>query len=359
MLLPQRLRPRQVPETSLDLLLRATPLPTVVINPSEWIVAANAEALKMFSPEMVGRHFATVLRQPQVIAAIEATLADHGEHLARHKLGSAEQDAPLDVTCRYLETAGPGRPGAAVVSFQDRADMEHAGQMRRDFVANVSHELRTPLTALIGFIDTLRGPARDDTEARDRFLTIMEQEASRMNRLVGDLLSLSRVEAEERVRPTGQVELGALLSSTLSSLTPFAETNGVALTVALPEYPVLIPGDEDQLRQVFTNLVENGIKYGGSGKEVSLSIQLCDRDPALRAPTAEIEVRDKGAGIDPIHLPRLTERFYRGDSHRSRQLGGTGLGLAIAKHIVNRHRGRMKVESEPGEGATFTVILPR
>ncbi|MDU9003266.1 sensor histidine kinase [Sedimentitalea todarodis] len=348
-----------MPETSLDLLLRATPLPTVVINESEWIIAANAEALKMFSSEMVGRHFTTVLRQPQVITAIEATLADHGEHLARHRLGSADQDAPLDVTCRYIEIAGQGEPGAAVVSFQDRADMEHAGQMRRDFVANVSHELRTPLTALIGFIDTLRGPARDDSEARDRFLTIMEQEAGRMNRLVGDLLSLSRVEAEERVRPTGRVELGPLLSSTLSSLTPLADANGIALTVAGPDQPVVVPGDEDQLRQVFTNLIENGIKYGGAGKEVALTIRLCDRDAALRVPAAMVEVRDKGPGIDPIHLPRLTERFYRGDNHRSRQLGGTGLGLAIAKHIVNRHRGRMKVASEPGEGATFTVILPR
>lgn len=357
LLLPRR--PRVMPEAALDLLLRATPLPTVVINDAERIVAANAEALKMFSSEMVGRHFATVLRQPQVITAIEATLADHGEHLARHKLGSAEQDAPLDVTCRYLETAGPGLPGVTVISFQDRADMEHAGQMRRDFVANVSHELRTPLTALIGFIETLRGPAREDVEARDRFLSIMEQEAGRMNRLVGDLLSLSRVEAEERVRPTGRVELGPLLSSTLSTLTPFAETNGVTLTVAETEVPVVVPGDEDQLRQVFTNLIENGIKYGGAGKEVALTIHLCDRDAALRTPTAVVEVRDKGPGIDPLHLPRLTERFYRGDSHRSRQLGGTGLGLAIAKHIVNRHRGRMKIESEPGEGATFTVFLPR
>ncbi len=348
-----------MPETALDVLLRATPLPTVIIDEAERIVAANAEALKMFSAEMVGRHFATVLRQPQVIAAIEATLADHGEHLSRHKLGSAAKDAPLDVTCRYIEIAGSGQPGVAVVSFQDRADMEQAGQMRRDFVANVSHELRTPLTALIGFIETLRGPARDDAEARDRFLTIMEQEAGRMNRLVGDLLSLSRVEAEERVRPTGRVDLLPLLNSTLSSLRPLADSNGVKLVAEGPEEPVIVPADEDQLRQVFTNLVENGIKYGGSGKEVSLTIELCERDAALRAPTAKITVRDKGPGIDPIHLPRLTERFYRGDNHRSRRLGGTGLGLAIAKHIVNRHRGRMKVESEPGQGATFTVILPR
>lgn len=346
-------------DLSLGLLLAATPLPMVVIDDGEWIIAANAEAFKLFGSEIVGRHYANVLRQPQVIAAIESALSDHGEHLARHRLGSATQDAPLDVTCRYLEIAGPSQPGAAVVSFQDRADMEHAGQMRRDFVANVSHELRTPLTALIGFIETLRGAARDDPEARDRFLTIMEQESNRMNRLVGDLLSLSRVEADERVRPTGKVELDKLLASTLTSLTPLAESNGVTLFFDPPDQAVMIPGDDDQLRQVFTNLIENGIKYGGAGQTVRLSIQVIDHDVALRAPAAAVAVVDEGPGIDPIHLPRLTERFYRADSHRSRQLGGTGLGLAIAKHIVNRHRGRMKVESEPGNGAAFTVILPR
>jgi two-component system, OmpR family, phosphate regulon sensor histidine kinase PhoR len=348
-----------MPDTPLDLLLAATPLPTLVIDDGEWIRGANAEALTLFGPDIVNRHFANVLRQPQVIAAIEATLADHGEHLARHRLGGAGQDAPLDVTCRYLRIAGPERPGAAIVSFQDRADMEYAGQMRRDFVANVSHELRTPLTALIGFIETLRGAARDDEVARDRFLTIMEQEAGRMNRLVGDLLSLSRVEAEERVRPTGRVTLDKLLCSVMTSLTPLADQNGVSLRLDRPQDPVVIPGDDDQLRQVFTNLIENGIKYGGTGQEVRLSVRLLERDMALRAPAVAVAVSDKGPGIDPIHLPRLTERFYRADSHRSRQLGGTGLGLAIAKHIVNRHRGRMKVESEPGQGATFTVILPR
>ncbi|MFD3190853.1 ATP-binding protein [Sedimentitalea sp. HM32M-2] len=342
-----------------DSLLAATPVPTLIVDATEWIVAANPEADALLGQEIVGRHLANVLRQPQVIAAIEAAFAERQEQKARYGVGSGTQQAPMDVTCRHLTALAPKTPSAVMVCFQDRADVEQAGQMRRDFVANVSHELRTPLTALIGFIETLRGAARDDEQARDRFLNIMEGEASRMNRLVGDLLSLSRVEAEERVRPTGRIDLTALLRSTLNSLDPLAESSKVVLDMTAPPVPVQIVGDADQLRQVFTNLIENAIKYGGSGGQVTVALHEIDREPALRGPAVRVQVIDRGPGIDPVHLPRLTERFYRADSHRSRQLGGTGLGLAIAKHIVNRHRGRLKVDSQPGQGATFSVLLPK
>ncbi|SFT68905.1 sensor histidine kinase [Sedimentitalea nanhaiensis] len=348
-----------MPTALVNDLLAATPLPALVVESGEWIVAANPEAKRLLGAGIVGRHFANVLRQPPVIAAIEATLQDHQEHQARHMVSTGAQDTPMEVTCRHIAALGPAYPSAVVVSFQDRADVEQAGQMRRDFVANVSHELRTPLTALIGFIETLRGAARDDEAARDRFLNIMEGEAGRMNRLVGDLLSLSRVEAEERVRPTNQIDLAGLLTSTLTSMTPLADNNKVNLTLVAPDPPVQISGDADQLRQVFTNLIENAIKYGGSGGHVTVELREIDRDPVLRAAALDVRVIDQGPGIDSVHLPRLTERFYRADNHRSRQLGGTGLGLAIAKHIVNRHRGRLKVDSEKGNGATFSVILPR
>ena len=231
--------------------------------------------------------------------------------------------------------------------------------MRRDFVANVSHELRTPLTAIMGFIETLRGPARDDADARDRFLGIMEGEAARMNRLVGDLLSLSRVEDEERIRPRETVDLSGILDSTIRSVRPLTEEAKMVLTLDLPDAPVEVTGDADQLQQVFTNLIVNAITYASSGGSVHLTLTVSERDPAVRAPAARVQVIDKGPGIDPVHLPRLTERFYRADSHRSRELGGTGLGLAIVKHIINRHRGRLRVESELGKGSVFTVILPR
>lgn len=347
-----------MPTAPINALLDAVAIPAMMVDHGEWIIAANSEAKALLGRGIVGRQFTTVLRQPAVIAAIESCLNDRQQHLARHMVSRGVQDAPLDVSCRYVASISDDGTGAVMICFQDRADMEHAGQMRRDFVANVSHELRTPLTALIGFIETLQGAARNDEDARDRFLAVMDGEAGRMNRLVGDLLSLSRVEAEERVRPTGRADICALLSSTLSSLTPLADRNDVTLTLTAPEPPVLIAGDDDQLRQVFTNLIENALKYGGTGGDVQITLTVLDRDPALRAPAVEIRVADGGPGIDAVHLPRLTERFYRVDTHRSRQLGGTGLGLAIAKHIVNRHRGRLRVDSTLGSGTTVSVTLP-
>lgn len=340
-------------------LVAALPMPALMVDQTERIIAANTDAKTLLSQNIEGRHFATILRQPQVIEAIEQSLRIKGPSKTRHLSNDGAQDTTFEVQCRYVNGVGAVSGGAVLATFQDVTHLEQASQMRRDFVANVSHELRTPLTALMGFIETLRGPARDDVAARDRFLQIMTDEANRMNRLVGDLLSLNRVESEERVRPKEAVELKGLIQSTLNTLKPLAEDAGVALTMNAPHAPLVLTGDSDQLRQVFTNLVENGIKYGGSGGSVDVTISSTERDTAMRGPAVRIQITDKGPGIDSIHLPRLTERFYRADNHRSRQLGGTGLGLAIVKHIVNRHRGRLRVESELGKGTTFTVILPQ
>lgn len=336
-----------------DGFLAAVPIPALIIDLQERIFAANADALTLLGQQITGRHYATILRQPEVADAIEATFRDRRPRTARYLSNDGVQDTSFDVTCRIIEGTGQ-----QLLCFQDVTHLEQAGQMRRDFVANVSHELRTPLTALMGFIETLRGAASEDPAARERFLGIMNDEASRMNRLVGDLLSLSRVESQERIRPREQIDLTGHIESVLNSLKPLAEDASVEFHLSKPDDPVFIPGDADQLKQVFTNLVENAIKYGGSGGVVDIKVTCRDRDPALRAPGVRVQVMDKGPGIDPLHLPRLTERFYRADSHRSRMLGGTGLGLAIVKHIINRHRGRLRVESEPGQGATFTVILP-
>jgi two-component system phosphate regulon sensor histidine kinase PhoR len=245
--------------------------------------------------------------------------------------------------------------GGALCAFEDISEQEQMGQMRRDFVANVSHELRTPLTALLGFIETLRGTAREDPIARERFLGIMAAEAERMNRLVRDLLHLSRVEADERVRPTERHDIASLIWQAVHAFRPMAEASGVSIEVTGADQAMMIPADPDQITQVLTNLIENAIKYGGAGKPVSISVA---REAGLRGPVVRISVTDRGDGIDPVHLPRLTERFYRADGHRSREKGGTGLGLAIVKHIVNRHRGRMVMDSTLGKGSTFAVILP-
>ena len=338
--------------------LLAMPLPAVLIDTSERIAGANTHAQDVLGRQLEGRHFATILRQPQVVSAIEACLATHRPQTARHLVADMSQDHVFEVGLSFIRSESSPEGGAVLMVFQDVSHIEQVGQMRRDFVANVSHELRTPLTALMGFIETLRGAARNDPAAQQRFLDIMEVEASRMNRLIGDLLSLSRVEAEERVRPTEQVVLNDLLNSTARSLKPVMSVAEVEPELNLPEVPVCVPGDPDQLQQIFTNLFENAVKYGGSGGRVRVTLELVERDISLRAAAAMVTVEDFGPGIDPVHLPRLTERFYRVDSHRSREVGGTGLGLAIVKHIVNRHRGRLRIESEPGEGARFMVSLP-
>ncbi|MEO0380649.1 MAG: ATP-binding protein [Pseudomonadota bacterium] len=340
----------------LSALLAAIPLPSLAIDGTDRIVAANAEALTLIGQQAIGRNYVTILRQPALLDAIESTLSDSTARTTRYLSNDGAQDTTFRVSCRAVP--GVGARGAVVLSFEDISHMEQASQMRRDFVANVSHELRTPLTALMGFIETLRGPARNDTEASARFLDIMQDEAERMNRLVGDLMSLNRVEGDERVRPTKSVVLNDVLDSTLRTLRPLAGEAGVSFETEFPEAPVQMIADGDQLKQVFTNLIENAIKYGGSGGRVTLRMTTSAREPALRAAGARVQIIDYGPGIDPVHLPRLTERFYRADDHRSRALGGTGLGLAIVKHIINRHRGRLRVESELGQGATFTVILP-
>ena len=343
--------PRQNPQVILD----AVPLPLVLIGAGDRVVALNKGALSLFGSGLLGRHYVAVLRQPALLDCVEEVIRQGSPARARFLSRQGQRDTTWYVSVSPIALQGGT---GALMTFEDATATEEAGQIRRDFVANVSHELRTPLTAMLGFIETLRGAARDDANAQERFLGIMEQEASRMNRLVHDLLSLSRVESEERIRPTARVEVGRLLASVASSLKEIAGGSRVRLTQHGPAEPIELPGDVDQLFQVFTNLIENAIKYGGSDREVVVALTRSDHDSILRAPAARISVRDQGPGIEPIHIPRLTERFYRVDTHRSRELGGTGLGLAIVKHIVNRHRGRLRVESELGEGSTFTVVLP-
>jgi len=344
--------------TDLRATFEAVPLPVLLVDRNDHILAPNSMARALLGQQIEGRNYVTMLRQPEIVEAIEQTLRDRKPRTVRYRSTDVAQEITYTVSCRFVEQQSDPETAGVMLCFEDTSQLRSASQMRQDFVANVSHELRTPLTALIGFIETLQGPARDDPSARERFLNIMAAEAGRMNRLVGDLLSLSRVESEERVRPTGQVDVGALIVSVTGTLKPLADEGGIQVELEQPATPVSITGDHDQLNQVFTNLIENALKYGGTGGRVTVRISPSGHEPALRTTGVQIQVTDNGPGIDPIHLPRLTERFYRADSHRSREVGGTGLGLAIVKHIVNRHRGRLTVTSELGQGAVFTVILP-
>ncbi len=336
-------------------LLAGVPIPIVLIGQDERIAAISTAAAALFGEAILGRHYIIAMRQPQLLDAIEATFRFRQPGQARMVVTGPAREQTFRVTVTPVE--GEDKAGV-LAAFEDITELEQAGQIRRDFVANVSHELRTPLTALLGFIETLKGAAREDPVARERFLNIMEREAERMNRLVQDLLSLSRVEAEERVRPTERIDIVGHLHSAVAALRQLSEAAGVTVAVEGEAGPVIVAADADQMTQVFQNLIENAVKYGGGGKKVTVRVARQERDISLRGPAVRIDVIDEGEGIDALHLPRLTERFYRVDSHRSRERGGTGLGLAIVKHIVNRHRGRFRIESEKGRGSTFSVILP-
>ena len=332
----------------LNEVLTGLPLPALMIGADERISGCNAAALALLGAGLVGRHHAFVLRQPEVLAAISAAARGRQLAEARHVIPGPSHEVIHRVTAAPV--------GQAVLcTFEDLSDREQMDAMRRDFVANVSHELRTPLTSVLGFIETLRGPAREDAAARDRFLAIMQTEAERMVRLVRDLLHLSKVEAQERQRPTERHDVARLICSAAQSLRPMADAAKVNLVLTGLDDPVEIFADPDQITQVATNLIENAIKYGGMGKEVHVDLSHESNPRGLKV---RLAVKDQGEGIEAFHLPRLAERFYRIDGHRSREKGGTGLGLAIVKHIVHRHRGRLVIDSAPGQGSTFAVLLP-
>lgn len=332
-------------------MIDAVPLPAALIGPEQRITHTNSAFSAIFGGDYIGRHVITAIRQPSVLEAIELVLKGQGEAHASYLGREGSRDTSYDIIVRAV-----GKN--ALVSLIDRTEAEAIGRMRSDFIANVSHELRTPLTALMGFIDTLQGAARDDATARDRFLTIMAQEADRMTRLVDELMTLSRLEGSERQRPATQVSLGAVLTSAQAALMPIAKAAKIKLEVNIGAVDVVVTGDASQLQQVATNLIENAIKYGSKSGKIIVTLGRIAEQPQLRGQGVTLTVQDFGCGIASHHIPRLTERFYRVDSHRSREVGGTGLGLAIVKHIVNRHGGKLEIKSEISRGTTVSVILP-
>jgi two-component system phosphate regulon sensor histidine kinase PhoR len=334
--------------------LAALPDPLLLLDQRRRIVRANAAAADMFGNNLVDRDLAAVLRNPAILAAADAVLRGEGERLVELTM-----NLPVErqFSARLAPFAASGADGGAVIlTLHDLTAAKRSEQMRADFVANASHELRTPLATLLGFIETLRGPAREDRDAEDRFLAIMNEQASRMARLIEDLLSLSRIEMNEHVTPTGRTNLHHVIGSVTATLELRAKARGMRIALELaPDLPEA-QGDPDELAQVFQNLLENAIKYGREGTVIEVTSRVSPRRDAA-VPLIAIAVRDRGEGIPREHLPRLTERFYRVDTARSRAMGGTGLGLAIVKHIINRHRGRLEIASELGEGSVFTVSL--
>jgi two-component system phosphate regulon sensor histidine kinase PhoR len=328
-----------------------------LIDGARQIRFANKSARQLFGEGVVGYNFVRAVRHPDFVNCVDQVLS--GQDKASVTIQLHRPAATVyQVNVVGIEPTDPD-DARAVVSIVDISHVHEAEQMRSDFVANVSHELRSPLTALTGFIETLKGAARDAPEVRDRFLNIMEKEANRMNRLIGDLLSLSKVESNARIRPTGRSDVPAIIERVMTLLSLQAQSEGKTLRLVCETTQPLVPGDDDELTQVFQNLIENSLKYSAPETEVMVNVADLEHVAGLRGPALSIAVRDQGPGIPQSHIPRLTERFYRVDAGRSRHKGGTGLGLAIVKHIISRHRGRLQITSELEAGSVFTVLLPR
>ncbi len=331
-------------------LIEAMPEPALVVSASVRLVAANTPARALFPHLRFNAPLASSLRAVDLHDAIARVLSSgQAENISWLDRVPVERLFHIHVAAFHVETSR-----FVALTLHDATESRRLEQMRVDFVANASHELRTPLASLLGFIETLQGPARDDLSARERFLAIMLEQARRMARLVDDLLSLSRIEQTLHLRPRAAVDLTALVRHVRDALTPLAQDNRVSLE--LEGEPALVRGDRDELLRVAENLIENAIKYsapdkGEGGRRVWIHV-------SARENLGVLAVRDEGPGIAPENIPRLTERFFRVDVGQSRAKGGTGLGLALVKHILARHRGRLGIQSELGRGATFTAFVP-
>jgi two-component system phosphate regulon sensor histidine kinase PhoR len=359
---------------------KAMPEPLFILDATGIIEHANPAAEEFLgSKDIEGRHFAAAQRAPNVFEAVDAVAKGEGAHAVNFSTtGSVERHCRAFVA--PLDDAVPR--DRILVYIRDLTSERRVEQMRADFVASASHELRTPLASLLGFIETLRGHAKDDPEARDKFLGIMQAQAERMQRLVADLMSLSRIELHEHVPPHDEVDLAATAEDVIESLRPVLDQSAAIVDFEnLAGAPITIIADRDELFQAVQNLIDNALKYGGEpamikvktgfGAAPSLAqdgevahrsgdtaAQLAGRQGGSIDDLAFIQIRDFGPGIERADLPRLTERFYRVNIERSKKSGGTGLGLAIVKHIINRHKGGLQVESRLAGGTAFTCYLP-
>ncbi|WP_162918784.1 ATP-binding protein [Taklimakanibacter deserti] len=326
-------------------LIGALPDPIMLLDAHGLVASANGKARDLLNMDPEGQHISSAIRAPAILEAVQAVLEHGGTRRVDY-----EQHVPLQ---RHFEAyvAAMAEPEQMIlILLRDLTREQQTERLRADFVAHASHELRTPLASLLGFIETLQGAAKKDEVSRERFLALMQTQAERMKRLIDDLLSLSRIEMNAHLRPTGTTDLKQIAFHVRDTLSGLAKAAGVEIKIDNKE-PLVVQGDWDELVQVVQNLIENAIKYAASGKAIEISGRRLGED-------CELTVRDFGPGIAEEHLPRLTERFYRINVQESRQRGGTGLGLAIVKHILNRHRGKMRIQSELGAGSSFTVRIP-
>jgi len=357
-MLPVTGRAAPHPQAALiESLIGGLPGPAIVLDRDGRVIAFNEAATALVPALRRGEPALITLRMPELVDAIRRA----SKRREPQRVEFFER-VPLDrwfeafVVPVKLANGGEAQSDLLLMTFNDLSPLRRVEEMRADFIANASHELRTPLAALLGFIETLQGPAKNDPAARDKFLAIMQGQATRMARLIDDLLSLSRIELNAHLQPNTPVDLAPIVRQVADGLQTLARDREVEIKVTAPAEPLIVLGDRDELIRALENLVENALKYGAAGKRVDIALSRAQTRAG--APEARVAVRDYGPGIAPEHLPRLTERFYRVDVADSRAQGGTGLGLALVKHVLNRHGGRITIESTLGQGAAFVMHLP-
>ena len=359
-LLPGSERPPQTPQHNIETwrsLVDAMPDAAVVLNTKRVVLHANQRIFELFPNARINYSVSHLSRNPEFISAIEQAWKSN-EPLEVQYLQRIPVERRISAKIsRLIDAQEDDDLPALLATFHDLSESDKLNQMRADFVANASHELRTPLASLRGYIETLQGAARQDPASRDKFLAIMWSQADRMSRLIDDLLSLSKIEMRAHLPPRGTVELNEVLSYVAQSLEPLAQASKTTINVDTLDQPARIRGDREEIVQVVQNLVHNAIKYGRECGQIHVSIARESPEHERRGPKFILRVSDDGPGIEPVHLPRLTERFYRADVARSREKGGTGLGLAIVRHIVLRHGADLRIKSKVGEGSTFSVIF--
>jgi two-component system phosphate regulon sensor histidine kinase PhoR len=340
----------------IETLIGGLPNPTIGLDRAGRVIAFNDAAATIAPALRRGEPALITLRMPELVEAIRRA-ATGGTTQRVEFFERVPLDRWFEAFVMPVKLTGAEAPSdILLMTLNDLTPLRRVEEMRADFIANASHELRTPLAALLGFIETLQGPAKADPAAREKFLAIMQGQATRMARLIDDLLSLSRIELNAHLQPSEPADLTPIVRQVADGLQTLARDRDVAIKVAVPDEAMIVLGDRDELIRALENLVENALKYGAAGKRVDIT--LTRGQTRVGQPEARLSVRDYGPGIAPEHLPRLTERFYRVDVADSRAQGGTGLGLALVKHVLNRHGGRLSIESRLGEGAAFTMHVP-
>ena len=335
-------------------LLNILPSPYILIDRNGRLTFINAEAKSIVPDSQIGSHISNVFRSPVFLSAVENAILKDKEKILSFEI-ETPQFRQLKAHIFFISSSKiPNSFNDIFIQFTDESTHIRSEKIRTDFVANASHELRTPLTSIMGYIETLQGHAKKDVKMQRVFLDLMNKQAGKMERLISDLMSLSRLEIDELKPISSTCSVKDIIEELVNSLKPLSIDNNVSLSFKIPKNLSSLIGDPSQLRQLFSNLIENAIKYSGKKSKVNIYISKEKHKDMFG-----VVVEDNGHGIAPEHLSRLTERFYRANSNTEIEKEGTGLGLSIVKHILIRHRGKLQIDSKLGKGSKFIAWLPK